>query len=141
MEEDTQGDRSKGINPTTFGDEHVIPVLQEKLHIDTVARVTGTVQVSTTVSSREVDIPLTDTFTTYRETRIPRNSQVDIMPRVRYEGDTLVIPVVREEAYVATRLILVEEIHLVKETTHEDHAERVVLRSETARVDRTTGKD
>ena len=141
MADDTQGDRRKEINPTTYGDEQVIPVAEEKLHIDTVARVTGTVQVSTTVSSQEVEIPLTDSFTTYRKSRVPHNVEVGIMPRVRYEGDTLVVPVVLEEAYVATRLILVEEIHLTKETTQEDRTARVVLRSESARVDRTTGED
>lgn len=136
MADEAQGDRRKGTNPIPHGDEQVIPVLEEQVHIDTAVRVTGTVNVSTTVSSRDVEIPLTDTTTTYREVRVPLNQAVETMPRIRYEGDKLVIPVVREEEVVVKRLILVEELHLIKETRREDRKEQVTLRSETVSVRR-----
>jgi uncharacterized protein (TIGR02271 family) len=58
------------------------------------------------------------------------------LPEAREEGDTLVIPVVEEELVVTKRLVLKEEIHLVKRRTTERSNQQVTLHSEHAEIAR-----
>ena len=51
-------------------------------------------------------------------------------PASRYEGDTLIIPVLREVAVVETRLLLVEELRITKQQLTTQHTETVPLRRE-----------
>ena len=121
-----------------FGDKEIITVAKERVHIDVESRVTGEVTVEKIVNTSEVDIPLTDLDTTYREERVPVNRVVDVMPAVRYNGDNLIVPVVREEEVVIRRLVLVEEIHLIKEVRRSERTETVTLKSEEVFITRRT---
>jgi hypothetical protein len=66
--------------------------------------------------------------------RVPKNEPLDEMPSVRYEGDTLVIPVIEEVVVVEKRLVLKEEIRVNRhqlETPWEQvvpvHKEQVII--------------
>jgi len=59
-------------------------------------------------------------------------------PASRHEGDTLVIPVLRE--VVVTRVLLVEEIRVTKKILTTPHTEQVPLRREEVRVERNSAK-
>ncbi|WP_157975869.1 DUF2382 domain-containing protein [Lewinella sp. IMCC34191] len=119
-------------------DEQSIPLIKEHVVIDTRSTITSELSVNKTVNNRRVDLPLTDVDTTYREERMPINRVVDTMPTIRYEGENLVVPVVREEEVVVKRLVLVEEIHLIKEVRRTERTESIELRSEEVEINRRT---
>jgi len=57
----------------------------------------------------------------------------------RYEDDTLVIPVMREELVVNRRWVLVEELHVTRVHREERRSERVEARSEQVEIERLCG--
>ncbi len=118
--------------------EGTIPVLKDQLVISSRKITTAEVQVTKEVAHQEVDVPLQTVHTRYRELRMPINRIVETMPQVRQVDGNIIIPVVREEEVVIKRLVLVEEIHLMKHTDVEERTETVDLRSETASVRRIT---
>lgn len=119
-----------------FSEEVVIPVVKENLTIDTSSTITGTITIQKEVNEQNIEVELTDSTTNYIESRIPFNVVVDEIPQIRTEGDTTIIPVIREEAVVVKRLVLVEEIHLRKEVQNTDRTETVTLREESVRIER-----
>jgi len=77
----------------------------------------------------------------YREdveiTRVPVNRLIDGPVAVREEGDVTIVPLVEEVSVVVKRLMLREELHIRKRRTEEPHSEKITLRREEARIDRT----
>jgi len=69
---------------------------------------------------------------------VPVNRYVDVPPPVRHEGDTMIIPVFREETVVTTRILLVEEVHVRKQVITTNTAHQVELRRESVSAERTT---
>lgn len=120
----------------TVQDTAVIPVIHEELQISSREIETGRIQIRKEV---EEEIQRVDLAEMHEETdvqRIPLNQVVDEAPAVRYEGDTMIVPVLREELVVQKRLILVEEVHIRKRSVHTTRTENVPLRKETIIVDR-----
>ena len=71
--------------------------------------------------------------------RVPLNQTLPAgapTPTTRYEGDTLIIPVLREVAVVETRLLLVEELRVTKQQVTTQHTEAVHLRREEITTER-----
>jgi stress response protein YsnF len=69
--------------------------------------------------------------------RVPINAFVAdgaTLPGVRYEGDTMIIPVVRE--VVVKRMLVVEELHVTKHEVPTQESHTVVLRQESVQVHR-----
>ena len=127
------------IEATQTVDQTTIPVVKERLQLDTRERITGQVDVVTTVHTERVDIPLQTVYTRYEERRVPVNRVVEQMPQPRYEGANLIVPVVREEEVVIKRLVLVEEIHLIQHRDEEARTETVDLRHEEVSIRRSGG--
>ena len=46
--------------------------------------------------------------------KMPVNQYVEIMQQVRYEGNAIIIPVVKEIIIVEKKLFLVEEVYVTK---------------------------
>ena len=61
-------------------------------------------------------------------TREPIGRDVDSMPPMREEGDTLVIPIVEERLVIQRQLFLKEEIRVRRVRTRTVHRENVALR-------------
>lgn len=97
---------------------------------------TGRVRLSRTVSEREevIDEPLLRDDVHVR--RVPIGREVDGPLDTRYEDDTLVVPVMREELVVARRWVLVEEIHVTRARGEERRPERARTHSEHVTVKR-----
>ena len=68
------------IEATQTVDQTTIPVVKERLQLDTRERVTGQVDVVTTVHTERVDIPLQTVYTRYEERRVPVNLPGDPLP-------------------------------------------------------------
>src|SRR5579884_3138648 len=113
-----------------------IPVVGEEATVGVRRVTTGGVRVHKNVREREeiVDQPLRREKVEVR--RVVRNEVVSGPLPVRQEGDTTIIPVVEEVLVVEKRWVLKEELRLTKQRFEERRAERVVLRSEDANVER-----
>ena len=65
------------------------------------------------------------------------------MPRIVETGDEIVIPVVEEELVVTKRLVLKEEVHVIRRRTKTRTRQEVTLaqeKAEVVRVNRGRGK-
>lgn len=117
--------------------EIVVPVAEEILRVGKRAVEAGRVRVALTTDT--VEEVLRDTLRARRAEieRIPVGETVTEIPRVRQEGDVLIIPVVEEVLVVEKRLVLREEVrvHLRDIETDVEHvATRRVQHAEVERV-------
>ncbi|MCB0063818.1 MAG: YsnF/AvaK domain-containing protein [Caldilineaceae bacterium] len=118
-------------------DAAVIPVIREEAEIHKRLTERGRVRVTKQVHTREeeVDTPLLQEQVQVE--RIPIEEIVETAPNTRYEGETLVIPVMEEVLVVEKKLLLKEEIRINKHVTETQRQESVTLRSEEISVERT----
>ena len=116
--------------------ETVIPLLAEEVAISKQVVETGRVQVARVTHEREQLIDEVLAQETVEIDRTPVGRQVDTMPAVREEGDTVVIPIVEEVLVIERRLFLKEELRIRRVRTTERHQESVTLRHQEAVVTR-----
>lgn len=120
--------------PKADANETIIPLASEELSVvRQPVQKTTRVRVRATESDHVVDEPLADERVEVE--RVPINRAVDAVPEVRTEGDTTIIPVMREELVVQRRLLLAEEIHLRRVRSTKRHREVVRLRHEEAEIE------
>lgn len=121
------------------GPDFIIPVIEEKLHVSTVWQETGRVQVSKTVTEEAVDFNLPISQEEVIMERKPINKYVDTAPAAsRYEGDTLIIPVIKEVLVVEKKLMLVEELHISKRRSEQMVTGTEILRKESVEITHTS---
>jgi uncharacterized protein (TIGR02271 family) len=113
-----------------------IPLVEERLEIGKRQVESGRVRVRVAVDTREEIVPAELAHDQVEVRRVPRNVAVTELPAVRLEGDTTIIPVVEEQLVVEKRLVLVEEIHVVRRTGTKVEEIPVTLRSERAEFER-----
>jgi len=116
--------------------ETVIPLLAEEIAVSKQVVATGRVQVSRVTHEREQLIDELLAHETVEIDRTPIGRQVDTMPAIRDEGDTLVIPIVEEVLVIERRLLLKEEVRVRRVRSTERHQESVTLRHHEAVVTR-----
>jgi len=116
----------------------IIPVLQEELQIGKRVVETGTgVRLHKTVHEREqtVDMPLLQDELVVEHIAVDRLVENGQQPKTRYDGDTLIVPVLEEVLVVEKRVRLKEEIRITLHR-HEKHAQqKVKLKSEEISVE------
>ncbi|GHA57886.1 YsnF/AvaK domain-containing protein [Pontibacter akesuensis] len=118
-------------------ESETIPVVEETVRVGKEIVETGKVRISKRVHESEVDVELPTVHEEIDVQRVPVNMPVeDTPPPVRYEGDVMIIPVLREEVVVQKRLVVVEELHVTRKRTQTNETERIVLRKEEVNVDR-----
>ncbi|WP_345949246.1 YsnF/AvaK domain-containing protein [Mucilaginibacter sp. PAMB04274] len=120
------------INPVT----ETIPVVKEHLHVGTKMVEAGRVNISKKVLTENytADIPVLKEEVIVEKKAI--NQYIDgEAPSMRLDGDTTIIPVLRE--VMVKRLLLVEEIHITKRRTAHTVPVNEVLRKEEVTVTRT----
>lgn len=135
--EASQSPLSFDAEPSSLSETTRLSVLKEYLQVGKQVVETGRVRVSKTVheSTEIVDLPLLREE--YDIERIPVNAYVSQAPEaLRYEGDTLVIPVLQEVVVTETRLLLVEEIRLTKRQIESRLHEEIPLRREEVVIER-----
>lgn len=129
-------DRYSEHSPRTEA-EVVVPVVREELDIEKRMVETGRVRLTKRVHEHEqvLDEPLLRQEVDVEH--VPINKVWDGPPPApRYDGETLIIPILEEELVVEKRLVLREEVHVrrVRRTVHEPQT--VVLRDEEVTVER-----
>jgi uncharacterized protein (TIGR02271 family) len=114
----------------------IVPILAEELKIARQKVVTGGVRVHKTVQERTetVDQPIFQENIEVQ--RVPINQFVQEPPQVRYEGDVMVIPLLEETLVVEKRLVLREEVRIVKRSKTVNQPQQVVVRREEATLER-----
>lgn len=124
-----------------------IPVIEEQLTFGTRVVETGRgVRIHKTVSEQPVTIDerLSRDEVQVRHVPIDRIVSADEAPATRYEGDTLVIPVLEEVVVVERRLRIKEELHITRTVHEERYQETVPLKAEhieVARFDEADQRD
>jgi uncharacterized protein (TIGR02271 family) len=113
-----------------------IPLVEERLEVGKRQVESGRVKVRVAVDSHEAIVPAELRHDEVEIRRVPRNVAVTELPAVRLEGDTTIIPVLEEQLVVEKRLVLVEEIHVLRRARTKVEEVPVVLRSERAEIER-----
>ena len=95
---------------------HRIPIIEESLHVDVKEVVRGGIRITKTVHSHE---QLVDELLRSEEVTVERRPMNTVLadgflPIVREEGDTLVVPVIKEVLVTVKQLVLVEEVHITR---------------------------
>ena len=112
-----------------------IPVVQEFLNVSKQTVETGVVTVSKKVEQKVEDVSMSLMQEEIIIDRVPIGTTISAeAPVPRYEGETLIIPVVKEELIVQKRLILVEEVRITKRPIVTEVKEQVKLRKEAIEV-------
>jgi uncharacterized protein (TIGR02271 family) len=118
------------------GKTTIIPVIEEELDVQKRVVETGKVRVTKVVHEREsvIDEPL---FRDEVEVeRVLIDQVVDGPVSVRYEDDTMIVPIMEEVLVVEKRLVLKEELHIHKRRVETHQPQQVTLRREEMRVER-----
>ncbi|QHL89290.1 DUF2382 domain-containing protein [Nibribacter ruber] len=114
-----------------------IPVIEERVQVEKRMVEKGAVRITKVVSEQEVPINIPLLQEEHDIQRVPVNEYVDTPPPpIRYEGDTMIIPIVQEVMVVQKRLMVVEELHITKNITQTHDVQQVNLRKEEIRVER-----
>jgi uncharacterized protein (TIGR02271 family) len=125
--------------PSVGKDTVTIPVHQEELHVGTRTVDTGAgVRIHTSVTERPVAVDQAVRHDELSVTRVPIDRIVAAgdTPVQRYEGDTLIIPVLEEVLVIERRVRIKEELHITKTQRETHHTETVLLKSEHVSVER-----
>ena len=111
------------------------PVMEERLQLGKKQVETGTVKLHKTVSEEDTDIDLSLEHDEVEVERVKVNQYIEeAPPAVRHEGDTMIVPVLREE--VVKRLVLVEELHITRRKKQEQVHDKIKLKKEKVEVER-----
>ena len=125
-----------GTDPIDQAGESTIPLLAEEIAVSKQAVETGRVKVTRVTHQREQFIDEELARESVEIERIPIGRQVEAMPAVREEGETIVVPIVEEVLVVERRLLLKEEVRIRRVRTTDKYREAVSLRHQEAMVTR-----
>ena len=106
-----------------------IPVIHETVTVAKTEIETGRIRIAKKVTeeNQELNIPLQHEEIDIQT--VPVNQYVEVIPEpVRYEGDTMIIPVLKEVSVI--RVLLEKEIRITKKRVETSDAQNVSLRKE-----------
>jgi uncharacterized protein (TIGR02271 family) len=121
---------------TPTGEQVVVPLVAESLHIDKQA-VERTVRVHKHVREETVTVDEALRRDDVTVERVPVDRYVEQRVETRYDGDTIIVPVMEEVLVVEKRLLLREEIHITRRQTVTHDPQEHTLRREEVTVERT----
>lgn len=131
------------VDPTSLDPEQQdlirVPVSQEEAWVEKRIVDTGRgVRIHKTVAEHpcQIDERLLRDEVEVTHVPVDRIVPLDQAPATRYEGDTLVVPVLEEVLVVERRLRIKEELHITRTRREERHVDTVMLRSEQVGVER-----
>lgn len=142
-------DEIKNTAETSTGMQHnseenystkIIPVIQEQVRVDKKIVETGKIHISKTVQEQETSLNIPLTHDEFEIERVPQNQIFETAPPpVRYEGDTMIIPVLREVLVVEKRYELIEEVRITQRKIQTTDTQQITLRKEQVHVERREG--
>ena len=113
-----------------------VPITEEQLHVTKRETETDRVRVRTRVNERQVMIEeeLETGRLDIRHVAVER--EVEAAPPNRWDGDTLIVPIVEERLVVEKRLFLTEELHIRRVSDRQDVRIPATVRKMRAEVER-----
>ena len=120
-------------------DKLVVPVIREEVQVDKRVVDTGRgVRIHKTVAELpcHIDERLLRDEVEVSHVPVDRIVALDEAPATRYEGETLVVPILEEVLVVERRVRIKEELRITRTRREEHHAETVMLKSEQVSVER-----
>ncbi len=126
----SNGNRNQSQTEIAAGENLVVPIIEEELVVSKRTVDTGGVRIRKTVQefAQTVDQPLT--HDEVQVERIAMNQVLNDPAQLRYEGETMIIPVMEERLIVQKQLILTEEIRVTKRQVVNSQPQQVMLRRE-----------
>jgi uncharacterized protein (TIGR02271 family) len=103
-------------------------VLHEQVNIDKETVVSGKVVIRKNVYEENEMITVSVSHEEVKIKKVAINKYVDAAPEIRYEGETTIIPVIKEVLIVEKKLLLVEEVHVTKNVVTETIEHTVPVR-------------
>ena len=143
MEEKRDNVQSSIPNPdrersNTTRSEVVIPVTEENAVISKEVIETGKIRIRKTVTEDTAVVNLPVINESYDITRVPvKEVHETPPPAVRYEGDTMIIPVVKEVTVMVKRYEVIEEVRITKKLTETPMMQEITLRKEHVDIERS----
>lgn len=115
----------------------VIPIVAEQLDVQKRQVDSGGVRVRKIVREHEetVDQPLLREEVNVERVPVNQVAAPNSNVGVRYEGDTMIVPILEEVLVVEKRLLVKEELRITKRQTNISQPQKVMLRSEEAIVE------
>jgi stress response protein YsnF len=122
--------------------EEKISVVHEHATIHKEVIETGKVHIRKRVTEEVVSVPLPIINETYRVEHVPVEKKIldTPPPPMRYEGDKMIIPVLREITVVQKKYEVIEELHIIRETVETPLVQEITLLKEHINVERTQSK-
>lgn len=113
----------------------VIPVVEETVHVEKQKVVTGKIKIEKQVAeiNEALNVDLLQDEYTIQRVAVNQYVEEDV-PKIRHEGETLVIPVLKE--VMVKRVLLVEEVRISKQVTTRTEEVNMPLRKETVNITR-----
>jgi uncharacterized protein (TIGR02271 family) len=111
-------------------------VLQEQVDIDKKLIESGKVYIHKKVHETDEEISVPVSHETVTINKVPVNKYVEVAPLVRNEGNTTIIPVIKEVLVIEKKLLLVEEVHVIKQIIEKTEEHTIPLRKEEIEVER-----
>ena len=124
------------VRPPADPQDVFVPIYQEQASVSKRRIVTGKLKVSRVTHQSEQLLTEPLVRQKVKIDRIPIGKFVEAVPKIREEGDAIIIPIVKEIAVVEHCLVLMEEVWVRRVRSKENHRERVMLRSQEAIVSR-----
>ena len=122
------------VDPMENESVRVIPVIEEHIVVGEKNIETGKIQVVKTVTEEPCELTLSTSYQDIEVERIPKNEYFDQPPQTRTEGDTTIIPVLKEVMVWQKKILLVEEIRITKKTIVAEEKTVVHLHKETVEI-------
>lgn len=132
-----QSDHVTPMESETVADSLRVPVFQENVQVEKRLVETGRgVRIHKTVAEHPIHIDESLLREGVDVTHVPvdRIVALDQAPQTRYEGDTLIVPILEEVLVVERRLRIKEELHITKTRREEHHIETILLKNEQVEV-------
>ncbi|WP_082161609.1 YsnF/AvaK domain-containing protein [Rufibacter radiotolerans] len=143
---DLNQEPTQGGHPSPVGDANrqgnfsqTIPVIEEKVNLDKEVVEKGSVRITKVVSEQEVPVNIPLLQEDHDIQRVAVNQYVDTPPPpLRYEGDTMIIPILQEVLVVEKRLLVVEELRITKHQVQTHETQHISLRKEEIKIERVS---
>jgi uncharacterized protein (TIGR02271 family) len=113
----------------------VVPVIEEEIVVQKQQVKTGKVRITKVVHEREVVVDEPLQHDRVEVERVPIERLVEEAVPVRYEGDTMIVPIMEEVLVVEKRWMLKEELHIRQQRIERHQPQRMTLRREEAHVE------
>jgi stress response protein YsnF len=130
----------KNIQETDDDTQKKISLIEEHVVVSKEIIETGKVHLHKTVAEETVSVNLPIINETYDVQRIMGNADLlESAPRaVRYEGEKIIVTVIKEVPVVVKKFQVIEEIHLTRKLTETPLSQEIVLRKEQATITKSS---